>query len=492
MTALELPPRENGSVSAMLRRLRNSAVVWSWIFNGIRLAAGFLLLPLVLNKLPTAELGMYYVFLSLAALVPLVDFGFGPTIGRFVSYAMGGAESLQAQGVAKPGRSEAPNYAMLWELLQTTRVLYRYLTLALLVVLGAWGTYMVHLRVNETASPLLTWVAWGVTLASALFDIYSGWWVTYLRGMNEVLRAAQISLAGVLTRLLLAAPLLICGCGLLSLPIATLVGSWIQRHLARRRCRKMLEGHAPPPQSDVRATLRVLWPNTWRLGLQFTGIYLTANANIAICMGTESLGLAGTAQYGLSVQLLAFISGMVGVWTSVRWPILGQYRARHDLLGMQRILRPRVWLQTASYLAACAALLLCGPYLLRHFGAGKQMLPIGWLALMMFNGFFDMQFVLWGTLLSMENRLPYLWPSLATNVLGLCLALGLVHFTSLGLGALVLGPLLAGILFNHWYWPPYAARSLGTTLTRLLFVGAGITRPANGQSERDRRSCQRS
>ena len=99
------------------------------------------------------------------------------------------------------------------------------------------------------------------------------------------------------------------------------------------------------------------------------------------------------------------------------------------------------------------------------------MLPIGWLALMMFNGFFEMHLVLWCTLLSMENRLPYLWPWLATNVLGLCLSLALVHFTSLGLGALVLGPLLAGIVFNHWYWPPYAARSLGTTLTRLLFVG---------------------
>ncbi len=105
----------------------------------------------------------------------------------------------------------------------------------------------------------------------------------------------------------------------------------------------------------------------------------------------------------------------------------------------------------------------------------KQMLPVGWLALMTLNGFFEMQFVLRGTLLSMENRLPYLWPSLATKVLGLCLSLRLVHFTSLGLGALVLGPLLAGLLFNHWYWPPYAARSLGTTLTRLLFIGPGVT-----------------
>ena len=66
------------------------------------------------------------------ALVPLVDFGFGPTIGRFVSYAMGGAETIQAQGLPLPGKSHAPNYKLVWKLLSASRILYRYLTLALL------------------------------------------------------------------------------------------------------------------------------------------------------------------------------------------------------------------------------------------------------------------------------------------------------------------------------------------------------------------------
>jgi hypothetical protein len=58
----------------------------------------------------------------------------------------------------------------------------------------------------------------------------------------------------------------------------------------------------------------------------------------------------------------------------------------------------------------------------------------------------------------------------ATNVLSLVLSLSLVYFTSLGLGALVLGPLLAGLLFNYWYWPMFAARGIRTTLFRFLFL----------------------
>src|SRR5689334_21799625 len=84
----------------LLQRVLKSAVAWSWLFNFFQLASGLILLPLVLRKCTTADLGMYYVLLSLSALVPLVDFGLGPTIGRFVGYAMGGATSFQPQGLA--------------------------------------------------------------------------------------------------------------------------------------------------------------------------------------------------------------------------------------------------------------------------------------------------------------------------------------------------------------------------------------------------------
>lgn len=85
-----------------MRRLRNSTVVWSWAFNFLRLATGLVLLPLLLHKLSSEELGMCYVLLSLVALAPVVDFGFNPTIVRFVSYGIGGPKPFKP--TASPGR----------------------------------------------------------------------------------------------------------------------------------------------------------------------------------------------------------------------------------------------------------------------------------------------------------------------------------------------------------------------------------------------------
>jgi hypothetical protein len=469
MSFSELWARAGADPRALLRRLRHSAVGWSWLFNGFRLASGLLLLPLVLNLFTKPELGMYYVLLSLTALVPLVDFGFGPTLGRFITYAMGGAEKIQAQGIAAPGSSTSPNYRLLWELMVTMRTLYRYLTLALLVVLGAWGTYLVELRIQEMPSPLLVRLAWAATLLTALFDIYANWWVVYLRSMNEVLAAVRIALVGVVIRVLIASALLLAGAGLLSLPLGTLVGSFVQRHYARRRCLELLPQAAVMEKVDVRGMLATVWPNTWRLGVQFLSSYLTVNANTALCL--HVLGLAANAQYGLSVQLVGFISGMAAVWTSVKWPLIGQCLARHDRLSVQQILRPRLWLQYLTFIFGCAVLLLCGPMMLSLLGGGKQILPAGWMTLMMLNTLLEMQFIIWGTLMFTENRMTYLWPTVATNVISLLLSLLLVHYSSLGLGALVLGPLLAGAIFNYWFWPLYMARSLGTPLFRYMFVG---------------------
>ena len=466
MTTRWPPPFSFSKPAALLNRLRSSTVVWSWVFNGFRLATGLLLLPLVLRKLSTEELGMYYILLSQVALAPVIDFGFSPTILRFVSYAMGGAETIQAHGVSK-GTGSGPNFGLLWQLFFTTRALYRVMALIVFVILGVWGTYIVELRIHETPSPDVTRVAWLITLIATVLNVYSSWAPVFLRGMDDVLTSVRITVLASVVRFVLAAGLLLAGAGLMSLPLGDLIGSLIQQVIARRTCLRRLGRQPPPAKADIWQNLRTMWPNSWRLGLLSLGGYLTVNANMAICLSV--LGLAANARYGLSMQLLGVISGMAGVWTQVKWQVIGQQRARHDYGAIQRTLWPRMWLQYLTFLAMAAGLLLCGQPLLQLLGNGKQMLPLPWLALLALNSFLETQISIWGTLISTENRIPFLWPSVAANLLSFALSLTLIHTTSLGLGAFVLAPLLAHSLFNYWYWPLYAAHGIQTSWARFMF-----------------------
>jgi hypothetical protein len=456
---------------ATLARLWQSAVVWSWGFNLLRLGSGILLLPLVLRILPKADLGFYYVFLSLQALMPLMDMGLLHAIDRAISYATGGALELRAMGVPPPAQAGAqPNYALLWKLLHLARAIYRALAVLLFVILGALGTYSVSVRVQETTHPHLIWLAWTVTLVSTTFELYSTWWNIFLRAMNHVVPCWRILFFGYAIKFSLSCVLLLLGGGLLSIPLAGVVSSIMVRWWSRRRCLQLLlpHPHPAPTRQELRGLLRLLWPNSWRAGLQFLSTYLNGNANALVCL--HAFGLAANAEYGLSLQIANLIQGMSLVWVSVKWPLVSQLRARHDQAGLQTTLRGRIWLQMGTFLVLAVLAVTIGPVFLEWIGSDKQILPATWFVLLLCNMFMETQVSIWTTLLASENRIPSLWPVAITNAASLLLVLAFVQFSHLGLASFVLAPLITGALFNFWHWPREGARNIGTRWTRFMFA----------------------
>jgi hypothetical protein len=190
-------------------------------------------------------------------------------------------------------------------------------------------------------------------------------------------------------------------------------------------------------------------------------VYLTVNANTAICL--HAFGLAANAKYGLSVQLFNIIASMASVWLFVKWPLIIQARAKEDLATIRKLLSQRVWLQNLTYLAGAIPLALLGPWVIEVLGKDKEMLPLLWLSLLAITSLLDLNFSVWGMFFSTGNVVPSLWPTVATNIASL--------ITSLGLGGLVLGPLIAGCVFNYWYWPLAGAKTLHTSFWGFLKEG---------------------
>ncbi len=460
-------------LTPLLARARSSAVIWAWAFNGLRLASGLILLPLLAYQLPKAEFGMYYVFLSVTALLPLLDASFSATVGRFVTYAMSGATSLQPQGLADPASvTGTPNLPLLRQLLQTTRALYGCLALLAFIAMGIWGTVLVAAGASETASPAWTWLSWAVALAGATIELYSVWWNTFLYYCNRVRESAAISFTTYGTRIVLACLLLWLGAGLMSVPLGGITGALLNRWLSRRKCREVL-GAFEPGQPEARAPLLLglIWPNSWRLGLQLLSTYVRNAALTTLCVSLY--GLAANGAYGLSVQIIGIAAGMATVWTSVKWPAVGQLRAAHHFDALRVMLWPRMWLQILTFLLLGAAAILAGPPLLEWLGTDKALVARSWLVLLAVNALLEMGYLFWGTLLSVENRIPTLWSTVATNAGSILLALALARWSGLGMLALILAPLLSGLLFLYWYWPVAGARSLGVSLLPFMFSGPG-------------------
>lgn len=455
------------------RRFANSTVVWSWGFNFLRLASGLLLLPLLMRKLPGPEFGMYYVFLSLNAIVAVLDLGFSPTVGRFVTYAMAGARNLSAHGVAESEPLGTPNYKLLWELLITARVFYGFLVLATLLLLGTVGSWMVGSHIHEVSSPGFTWLAWGTSITAICAETYFNVWNMFLRSMNQVLTATRIYFVAYGLRLAMACVFLLKGGGLLSLPLASLITSLVIWNFSKSKCLRALAAAPQPERVDWKGHFLTIWPNSWRLGLYFGGTFLLSIANQNLC--AYRFGLEAAGVYGFSVQVITIIGGMAGVWTLVKWPLLGQFIAAKNIMGLRRVLWARLWLQVLSFAGLAVAGIFAGPRLIDLIRSEKEMLPLLWMALLATNGLLEAHCSVWNTLISMWNQLPMLWPSLITNGVALVINVAFMIMPEAHPGFLVLGPLLAGVAFNYWHWPGFGARMLATTWAR--FMGRGLRAP---------------
>jgi len=236
-----------------------------------------------------------------------------------------------------------------------------------------------------------------------------------------------------------------------------------------------------PPESspgleraELFGMLRMLWPNSWRVGLQLLSTYITALIVMLICKA--KFGLGGAGQYGFSLNIAALIQAMASVWVAVKWPTIGQLRSRQDISGIRRLFWGRIWLETGTFIILGVAAVILTPILLKIGGINKEVLPPPWFMVLLFNSFLETQMIIWGTFLTTENKVPTLWPIVITNAVSLTLVWLLLEQTDLDFGAFALAPLIAGSLFNYWFWPRQGARNVRSTWFRYMFFPSHLRR----------------
>ncbi|HEX7862559.1 MAG TPA: hypothetical protein VF773_19650 [Verrucomicrobiae bacterium] len=449
-------------------RAWEAAVLWSWVFTGLRFGSVLVVLPL-LSRLPESDFGFYYLLMSIVAVAPLIDLGFAFSVERGVGYAMAGATELRADGLPPGANSKTPNFGLFWKLVFTARVFYRLLTLLLLVVLGAVGTYIVSQSAWETSNPTLAWTAWGVALLNCALEVYSSWWNVVLRGMNRVVTGMRILCLGYSAKLLLSCVLLMAGFGVLSVFVAGFLSSALIRTLSRRQ---VILSSPPAPQarpakSEMISFLRILWPNSWRIGLQWITAYVAALLLMLIC--ESRFGLAGAGEYGFSLNVAMAIQAIAVSWVYVKWPVIVQLRSRNELGEIRKLMWGRVWLETLTFVGLALVAFAVIPLVIKVGLIKKDVLPSPWFIILVANVFLEAQMAIWSTLLTTENKVPTLWPVAITHGCTLLLVFILLRTTQVGIGALALAPLVTGSLFNYWYWARRGPRMIGTTWARFMF-----------------------
>ena len=464
-------------------RVHRTAIAWSLVFTMVRTGGNLLVLPLMLHKLTPDELGLWYVFLSLATASSLIDLGFYPTMTRVTAYIWAGAKEIHAVGVTpirhENGKPAEPNYQLLAQLVKTMRVYYRGAAVVLTLVLGLGGTIWILQKASPTHDLQMMLLAWFLFLLGVLINTTNGMWHPLLAGINHIRLSQQILVYGLLANYVAILIGLLLGARLLAPVLGYLLMGIISQFVSRTRFRNASRA------KDYEATaawsaklLRTLWPTAWRTGVVTLGIYATVSFGTLIC--SLYLGLKATASYGLSLQLALAALGIATAFVLVKIPLIAQLHAKGEVYLIGEMVFPRMRWFWGVYVGAAVVAIVFGEPVVRDLLHSKTpLLPTSLLIGLFVVIGLEGHHAIFRDIAVTAHQNPFAKPVLISAIL--IVGLNFLLVPRFGLWALILVPGTVQICFNNWWIVLVGLRSMGSSVSEYAqtLIGRGSTRIVN-------------
>jgi O-antigen/teichoic acid export membrane protein len=475
-------------------------LLWGYAAQGLNVGAGLILMPVVLHRLAPEDVGLWFVFVTLAGLAQLLEFGFQPTLARARAYVQAGARTLSARGVpAAIDPSGTPDPVLLATLTVAARHIHRRVAALAALALLVGGSAYVASVLEPTQSVHTSLAAWLAYAGGFVLTLAYGWVPAMLQGRGDVTAASQVVVVGRGTLIVLGAIALLAGLGLPGLGLASMAASVAGTVVGLRllgagpddrnvrddlpprdrhgqsgdridrddRDGRDATGASAARSESARALARTLWTNASRLGLVQAGAFLIVRGNILIA--SSLLGLAEAASYAMTVTVLIALCGVANVVCAIHLPHMNRLQARGDRAGLAALLGEILVLSWLVYGAGLAALALGGDALLTAIGSGTPLLPLPLLLALGAVFLLELNHSIAGAYLTTVNEVPFVSAALWSGLAVLVASLALVG--PFGAAGLVAAQGVVQLAYNNWKWPREALAHLQRGLPEVLSMG---------------------
>lgn len=461
----------------MLKNANRTDVIWGYAAQLLNVGAGMLLLPFSLRYLNPEELGLWYVFIALAGLAQLLEFGFQPTIARQTAYVYSGVQALTATGLPA-GKTDSINFRLLADLIAAARSVYRLVAFGAACILFGAGSIYLYTLTTKTLTPSAAILPWLVYATGAVLNLYYAYFNGLLQGRGEQTVANRMMAASRSVMLVLSIPLLVSGFGLMGLAIGSLGSAIANRILINRAFfnpakpeTAFFKGHP----GNAKTLYTILWNSAWRMGVVQLGAFMILRANLFIA--TSFVGLAAAASYGLSLQLLTLLSTMSTLLFTLQMPKMNALQANNDKEALKSLFSSAVMLSWGIFIVGTLGLVFVGIPLLGAWRSNTTLLPLPWLVLLAVILLLEMNHALSAMYITTLNHVPFV-PAAIFSGLGIVLmGMLFVTYSPLGIGGLLIAQGLVQLTYNNWKWPAVALKHLHLTPISFYRYGRnGLTR----------------
>lgn len=437
-------------------------VAWNFAATFMRIASGLIVLPLVLRILPSQEVGLWNIFLTIGSIAALLDFGFSNSFARNITYIFSGVKELKAEGYTFVDQKDASvDFGLLRSVIRAMRRYYAILAgVFLLFFILASPLYLQTVLEKYRGNTHVVWIAWftyGLLVAYQLYTYYYG---ALLTGRGFIKRNMQIIVIAQSARILFTAAFLLYGLGLMSIVIGMFISDILNRTLAylafydKETAHQIKSGITLP----VKEIMKIMTPNAIKIGFTSIGSFLINKAVILIA--PLYLSLTDIASYGTTKQFIDLIGALGSLWFSTYSPQMTQYRVMNNVDGVKRLYIKSIIVLIIAFIVLGFGLIITGEPVLLFIHSKTQLLHQKMILLFLIFAFLDVNNSLAMASLLTKNEVPFYKSFILAGIFSVVLLILFLKTTSLGILSMILAPGIAQSVYQNWKWPLTIAKEL--------------------------------
>jgi len=449
-------------------KITRKDILWNYSGSILNIGVNLILLPIILRYLPTNDLGLWYVFGSIASLVLLLDFGFSPTIMRNLVYAWTGADDIKEQGVPVTLTGALPNSRLMETIIIASKKIYLIIALLAAVILLVIGTPYISVIVDGNYSESI--VAWLIFSFGIVMNLYYSYWNPLLKGVGGIKQANQILVITKSSYLIFTGIGLIFGGGLIWLSLMYVTSGFIIRFFSKIAYKNLTNTkiNLQVTSKEIKDIFKKMWPNAKKQGFITLGAWLITRSTTIF--SSYYFGLTVTAQYGLSLQLLSFVGVFSVILFSAYSPELASAKTLLNDSHFKRIFSRTIFVQWVIGIIGVISIIYLAPILLNLINANSTLLPTKYLLLMGIIIFLEQNHATFASLITLTNRVPFLRASLISGLLIIVMSLLSIYLTNLGVLGLIIVQGIVQLSYNNWYWPRFVLKEGNFTIMDIIKI----------------------
>jgi len=453
-------------------QISNKDVLWNYAATFLKIASSVLLFPIILKMMPSEMVGIWSVFMTITAFSTLLDFGFSPSFTRNITYIFSGVKTLKKTGFEIVDEVNAEiNYSLLKDVISAMQWIYLRMAILLLILLTTIGTfYIFTLLKNYNGLHSEVYIAWSILCIINTYNIYTLYYDSLLQGKGLIKKSKQIIITGQIGYLLIATVLIYFGKGLIAIVSAQAVSVVIIRWLSYKAFfSKDLKNHLNAVAKKTGENIiKVILPNSVKIGVTSIGSFMVQKS--ALIIGSLYLTLSEVASYGITLQLMAVLSGLSSILISTYQPKIVQLRVIHNIDSIKLIYIKGLIFIFFTFFLGGLVLLVFGKDVFDLLNSQTQLLPFKLTALALILTYEETIIMVSGGILLTKNEVPFFKAAIFS---GIAIVLGLIfvyNFFVPGIVAMLLVPLIVDISYQTWKWPYEVHKELRIT-TKDILIG---------------------